>query len=407
MRDFYTYTRKRALLLAPFFCGDAPASRPRFVGEVLAELMQVDVVTSDFDHSRKVKRERQQCPLFDHVIYLDTRPYRSNVSIARLFSHLLFSFEAARYFRKNRDKYDVVYVTTPLNVLAWLAFIQAGAKTTIIDVVDIWPDVLPFPQLTRKAMAPIFAAWKWFFKCAVGKADIVMAVSDSFIREASHYASKSASLKRFYIGHERLMSEVQKQDIFTIAYVGNLGCLYDFETLLDVLAEELLRNKIQIYVIGNGDRQEWLIDEMERRKLHYHFFGAVFEPARLAQILRSCHVGFNGYMNTTAAFSYKATTYFAAGLPIINSMTGDLRHLVEEHGLGKNYEGGDRKQLSDCLLRVMQNGTAVMAANCERFFTAHLEAGKIGAEMKNFFAARLEARWSSSDGGVSVGVCIK
>ncbi len=378
-------------------------SRPRFVGSVLAELMPVDVVTSDFDHLRKVRRERRQCPPFDQVIYLEARPYHSNVSAARLFSHLMFALKSARYFRNNRDKYDVVYATAPLNVLAWLVFKQSGAKAKIIDVVDIWPDVLPFSAFTRKALAPILAIWKWFFRSAVGKADIVMAVSDVFIQEASHYASRRASIKRFYIGHERLVSEVRKQPIFTIAYVGNLGRLYDFETLLDVLADEVLRKKVQFYVIGRGDRQEWLVDEMVRRKLQYHFFDAVYEPARLAEILRSCHAGFNGYINTTAAFSYKAATYFAADLPILNSMTGDMQYLVKEHGLGENYEGGNRKQLRDSILRVMQNGTSVMARNCEKFFASHLEADKVSADMKDFLAAKLYSSRSLEDVSIQVG----
>jgi len=76
--------------------------------------MPVDVVTSDFDHSGKVKRERLQCPPFEQIIYLEARPYHSNVGAGRLISHLLFSFKAAAYFRKNRDKYNVVYATVPL-----------------------------------------------------------------------------------------------------------------------------------------------------------------------------------------------------------------------------------------------------------------------------------------------------
>src|SRR5579859_6280484 len=204
----------RAMVFAPFFNVNAPASRPRAVGEVLAELMPVDVVTSDFDHSGKVKRERRQSLPFDQVTYLETRPYHNNVSAARLLSHLLFCFKSALYFWKSRDQYDVVYATAPLNVLAWLVFKQADAKMKIIDVVDIWPDVLPFPRIVRRVFAPILAIWKWFFKSAVSNADIVMAVSDSFIQEASHYANNRASVKRFYIGHERLISAVPKQPIF-------------------------------------------------------------------------------------------------------------------------------------------------------------------------------------------------
>lgn len=380
---------RRAAVFAPFFSGDAPVSRPRFVGSVLAEMMPVDVVTSDFDHARKSKRDQFSCPPFARVVCLPAHSYRSNVGAARLLSHLDLGLKAAAYFWKNREQYDVVYSTVPLNAMTWLVFILARGKTRIIDVVDIWPDVLPFSPLARKFFAPAFALWKWFFKAAVGKADMVMAVSDEFALEAARYASATAMVKRFYIGHERLAAMTEKQPVFTIAYVGNLGRLYDFETLLDVLAGDELRDRVQLFIIGNGDREGWLLRELEARNLHYCFFGAIYDRARLAEILRSCHVGFNGYINTTAAFSYKANTYLAAGLPILNSMDGDLRRLVAAHRLGENYEGGNRRQLGDCIVRLLRNGTAEMAACCESFFSMQLEATGIGAEMSEFIESSL------------------
>ena len=391
------------MVFAPFFSEDAASSRPRFVASVLAELMPVDIVTSDFDHTRKAKRAFQSCPPFSQMVYLKARPYHSNVSPSRLISHLLFSIKAAVYFQKNRAKYDVVYSTLPLNVLTWLVLSQVGGKKTILDVVDVWPDVLPFPPAVRKAFAPAFAVWKWFFKSAVSKADIVMAVSDSFIREASRYAGVSACVRRFYIGHDQLISAAPKQPVFTIAYVGNLGRLYDFDTLLDVLEQVEIRGNVQLFVIGQGDRQDWLLRELDRRMIRYHFFGPVFESTRLSAILRSCHAGFNGYLNTTAPFSYKAGTYFAAGLPIINSMKGDLHHLVESFGLGENYEGGDRRQLRDCVLRFLQNGTSLMAANSEKFFASHLDSFKVGVEMKMFLATELAKIQRKTERSFGVG----
>src|SRR5271163_4169633 len=175
---------RRGIVLAPFFSMDVPANRPRFIASVLGELMPVDVVTSDFDHGSKKKRQHQQCGLFEKVVYLETRPYKSNVSLERFISHVLFAFSAAAYFRKHREEYDVVYASAPLNMLSWLVFKSAGERIKIIDVIDIWPDVLPFPRWVRRILWPLFAAWKWFFKSGVHKADIVLAVSDRFLEEA-------------------------------------------------------------------------------------------------------------------------------------------------------------------------------------------------------------------------------
>jgi len=382
----------RAIVFAPFFSIDVPANRPRFMASVLAELMPVDVVTSGFDHGSKQKRQHRQCEPFAKVVYLKARPYKNNVSPGRLISHMLFAFNAARYFKKHRNQYDVVYASAPLNELSWLLFRTAGKRTKIIDVIDIWPDVLPFPQLLRRVLAPFFALWKWFFKSGVHKADIVLAVSDQFLDEANKYANRSATAKRFYIGHEALLSSVPKQSVFTVAYVGNLGRLYDFETLLDVLAEPELREQMQLFIIGEGDRQQWLVSQLEERNIRYRYFGAIFDAAKLADILRSCHVGFNGYINISAAYSYKASTYFAAGLPIVNSMGGDLQRLVAELGLGESYKSGNRSELKEALLRMQRNGLEVLAENCDRFFRAELELTSVRTRVKEFLVANLAAR---------------
>jgi hypothetical protein len=112
-------------------------------------------------------------------------------------------------------------------------------------------------------------------------------------------------------------------------------------------------------------------------------------------------------MNTTAAFSYKATTYFAAGLPIINSMQGDLQRLVKEYGLGENYKAGDRADLRACILRLIQNGTTDMAANSERFFASHLESRRIITDMKDFLVAELDKSQRFCKASAGVGVDIK
>lgn len=382
---------RRAVVFAPFHSTDSAADRPRAAASALAQFMPVDLVTSDFDHLSKSRRTVRQCAPFARVNCLKVTAYKTNVSVARLLSHLLFALKAAGYFLRKRDAYDVVYVTTPLNLLAYLVLVVAGPRRRkIIDVVDIWPDSLPFSERTKRVLAPLFAVWKGFFKRSVKRADVVMTVSDSFLREAKEFANNRTRLRRFYIGQTKLGGNSARQPVFTIAYVGNLGHLYDFDALVDVLSEKSLRKSIQLFLIGKGDREEWLLAELERREIPYKHWGIVFDHGRLAEILRSCHIGFNGYIRTTASFSYKATTYLAAGLPLLNSMAGDLQQLVTEKRLGENYKGGDRQQLRDALLRLYDGGAARSAESCQKFFAEQLEEDCIMNEMEEFFANFLE-----------------
>ncbi len=378
----------RALFLAPFYSAETPSCRPRTVACAASRLAKVDVVTSDFDHARKIRREHRQYPGIDNTIYLRTLPYRSNVSIQRFVSHLCFSIRAAMFAFRHASEYDFFYATSPLSTLACLVFSLAGGKPKFLDVVDIWPDVLPFPRSVKVIFAPFFGLWHLFFTLAVRRADAILSVSDSFFNACAIDGMKTG--ERIFIGHPVLQSTVAKDDVFSIAYVGNLGRLYDFSSLILALSDERLRSRIQFVIVGGGDRQEWLISELNKHNIQYQFHGTVYDHAKLAAILRRCHLGFNGYINTTAAFSYKAGTYFAAALPILNSMQGDLWTLVADRGLGRNYTPGDHVALRNAIIDLMSKDIATHTSNVEQFYTSELHPDVITSRLQDFFSKQLQ-----------------
>lgn len=385
-----TASLRRSIVFAPFFSAEMNANRPMSVARVLAEIATVEVVTTDFDHVTKERKDRIQVRPIERIVYLTTLPYRSNVSIVRFFSHVAFSIRAALYFRKNRGRFDIVYVTLPLNVLAWLVLRMAHTQTKIVDVIDIWPDVLPFPSRLVKLARPLFAVWRSLFNRAVARADVMLAVSDSFLIEASKHVHARCQTSRFYIGAAKLQGLVAKENVLTVVYVGNIGRLYDFETLLEVTAD-LGRDSVQFFIVGDGDRREWLLDQLRQRGVAHQYFGVVYDPGELGSILCRAHIGYNGYVNTSAAFSYKANTYFAAGLPILNSMKGDLQNLVTHHGLGLNFTGGDAITLKQCFAQLNESALIEMSQNSRRFFTAELERTKLRQDMLTFLRKCLES----------------
>jgi glycosyltransferase involved in cell wall biosynthesis len=372
-----------AMIFAPSFSADMNANRPLSVACVLSNFANVEVITTDFDHWTKTRKEKKQIAPIGKIVYLKTLPYYDNASVMRLISHLVFSFSAGVYFLRNRKRASIVYATLPFNTLAWFVLRNAGNRWKIADITDIWPDVLPFSFRLQKVFKPIFALWRKFFYEAVASADVMMAVSDSFFEETLKYVNANCQSHRFYLAEVGLLRDVPKNDLLTVAYSGNLGRLYDFETLLEVLSVRGA-GTIQLVIVGDGDRREWLLEELSKREIPFRYFGSVYEPDRLGDILSRAHLGFNGFVNTSATFSTKASTYFSAGLPILNSMDGDLRDLVSERGLGFNYQGGDRTSLERCLAQIDREVLAKMSQNCIRFFASELERAKVREDMQCF-----------------------
>ena len=382
-------------VLAPFFDLRASSNRPRLFADVLSGFGPVDVYTTRFDHGSKADRAVVQSAPYRHIEYVASPPYQSNVSPKRLLSHEVFAARTAAAFYRRRHEYDVVYATAPLAELAAFAFRVGSARLNVLDVVDIWPDVLPFSARLRRAAWLAFRLWRETFNLAVRSADALVAVSDHFLDEALPYF-RGSSAQRFYICGDALPSMgVEKESLLTIAYVGNLGHLYDFDTLVEAASDPSVRGRVQVFIVGDGDRRDPLLAALTRRGVPHTFFGPVYDAERLGAILGRCHLGFNGYLNTTAAFSYKANTYFGAGLPLLNSMQGDLQDLVERYRLGYNYPPGSVPGLLKAIHTVMVDGVGESAENVSLFFAESLERSVVRESVRSHLADLIQTNVTS------------
>jgi glycosyltransferase involved in cell wall biosynthesis len=380
-------TIKKAIILAPFFNEKALSNRPLLVSKVLSRFEDVDIVTTNFDHHTKSFKAPCVPEGNGKIYYIKTLGYKSNISMVRFLSHTLFSIKVALFYLKRRSKYDLVCVTLPLNLVALLIFPFSRNQVKLADVVDIWPDVLPFSKSFKKYLSPLFWIWKRAFRFSIAKSDVLMTVSDTFLDESVKYFKKDLNLaKRFYIGHPELSrTTVAREDELTIVFIGNIGHLYDFSTLLGALSLPELRGKFQLFIIGDGNKRTWLLQQLQLLSIKFKYFGIEYNENALTDILSRCDIGFNGYYNTTAAFSYKANTYIAAGLPIINSMNGDLHSIVEKCGIGYNYVAGDVMSLSECLSSASRDGLQLMAEKSSEFFKKEIDQNVIMNKMELFF----------------------
>lgn len=373
-------------VLAPFFEIDVPNNRPRLFAETLAEFGPVDVYTTAFDHRTKATRPDIQVPGIRRIEYVPSPPYSTNVTPARMWSHEVFAARAAARFLRRRASYDFVYANAPHSELALAAFAASRSRVKVLDVIDIWPDVLPFSDRFRRVARPALWAWRSLFDLSVASADGLLAVSDTFLAEAeTHFRGDPRFARRIYIGGDKLpVGGAPKEDLFTIAYVGNIGHLYDFDALTDALSHPGLRGRVQVFVVGDGDRRRSLLETLALRGIPHQYFGSVYDPDEVGSILGRCHIGFNGYLNTSASFSYKATTYLSAGLPLLNSMGGDLWSLVERLGIGYNYAQGSSSELASRIADATDSNLGKMSENAMQFFERQIDHDVVKGKMRTF-----------------------
>lgn len=300
---------------------------------------ETKVICSDFSHSKKIKEEYKK--KIDLLI-IKTKKYKRNISLKRIYSHVRFSIDVVKKLKK--EQCDLVYVILPPNILGYLVtkYCKKKGIKVITDIIDLWPEALPIPNLLERILdKSMNIIWKKFREKSLERSNYILTESNYFykkLRLEKYNNSKIIYLKK--IGVEKITKKLSEKDlIIRIGYLGNIGAIYDFEGLIKIANELSKFRKVVIEIIGVGEKEKFLKEELKRNNIKFKFHGIIYNEERKKEILSNCDFGFNGYKNNTeVALSYKSIDYFSYGIPILNSAKGDTWDMILEKKVGINYD---------------------------------------------------------------------
>lgn len=339
--------RKKVIVISNFH-EDAAISRSNMAFRYFSDRgFDAVALYSNFSHSLKKIRYFDN----DKFVPLSTIGYGSSLSFNRIFSYFIYSYKVFRYLRKT--SFDILYVNLPPNTLALAVLLnnRKGAKV-IVDILDLWPESFPHNN------NPIKRLFLYVFgilpiqirKLAIKKCDYCITESDFFFNKLdlkNKAKSKTIYLKKFQT-EQSLFSQLS--DDFSIVYLGNLGNIYDFESLFKIIKGIEKYRKVILHIIGLGPMREWLYKKLEDLNIDYRDHGASFDESLKKDILTTCWFGFNGYkQNTEVALSYKSIDYLAYGVPLLNSAKEDTYDLVASKKIGFNFHEDNLDILIDRL----------------------------------------------------------
>ncbi|MGL6101156.1 MAG: hypothetical protein ACRCZ9_05130 [Fusobacteriaceae bacterium] len=299
---------------------------------------KTEVICSDFSHSKKMEEKKSNNEDF---IYIKTKKYSKNLSFKRIYSHIMFSIDVIKELENK--KYDLIYVILPPNILGYLVskYAKKNKILLISDIIDLWPEALPIPNRVRSILdKTVNVIWKYFRNKTLEKSDYILTESKyfyEFLNLNRYKNSKVILLKKLT---ETMKLQIKKSDdeIIRIGYLGNIGLIYDFEGMIEIIEKLSKYKKVVVEIIGIGEREEYLTNSLKNLGIEFNFYGAIYDENKKSQILSQCDFGFNGYKeNTEVALSYKSIDYFSYGLPIINSAKGDTWNMIETQKVGVNY----------------------------------------------------------------------
>ena len=351
--------------------------RYTMIGEALASRgHRVIWWTANFSHHFKRFRSAgwTDIPVTENftIRLVPTREYEKNISLGRIRFELLYAARMHRAACRLTPPNLIIAVNPPQSATFTAALLahRFGAYL-VVDVFDLWPElfVLALPRRLRGISNIIFSPLYSLRRYSLRRAHAVMAVCGDYLA-AAKCAAKMQEFPPadvFFIGvdvgkmrAQRMPVEIREEfalrvgkkdgEIWAI-YPGTLGNNYDIMTLLETSVHLASRGiPASIIIAGEGPLRSAVEDFIGRNSgANLKYIGKL-TPEELQRYYEVCDIGLSPYLGeSTVAMPTKVYDFLAAGLPVINSLPGELERLIATKEFGVQYTAGDSESLFNAI----------------------------------------------------------
>ncbi len=169
-----------------------------------------------------------------------------------------------------------------------------------------------------------------------------------------------------------------EQKIFL--FIGTFGISYELELILEAAKRfsKSGRNDICFILAGAGEKSDVVIQKAA--DLQNVVLPGWIGEKEINALLGRAYAGLISYAKgAPQGLPNKPFEYLSAGLPLINSLEGEMAELVNRYRLGFNYLPGDIEGLCQCIERLASDSSLYeeMSKNASEFFKEYGDADKI------------------------------
>jgi colanic acid biosynthesis glycosyl transferase WcaI len=290
--------------------------------------------------------------------------------VHRLASYLSFNAIATVAGLLSRRTYDVVLCTNGSFFTGITAYVRGLTRHVpfVYNVQDLYPETpVAAGQLTnRRAIAALERLERFMYRHAAHVSVITPAFRDNIA--AKGVPAEKISVIPNFVDTEFIRPLPKANafaaanglaDRFVVTHAGNLGYVYDLDTMLDAAA--LLRNEADILflIVGDGVAKPALQGKAAALGLDNVRF-LPFQPQEDLPWLRAASdVQVSLYRHGSARYSMPSKIYeiMASGRPLLASADrgSDVWNLVEATGCGVCVPPEDAPALADAVLELARN----------------------------------------------------
>jgi glycosyltransferase involved in cell wall biosynthesis len=399
----------------PLPFGRSAAARPWRTG-LLADLLVArghDVTwwTSSVDHFSKTlfvdSPRKVQTASGLALQFLHGCLYTKNISFARLRNHRQIAKQFAVQGPTQLPP-DVILCSYPTIELSAEA-VRYGASRSIpvlLDIRDLWPDEMTarLPRPLRPLARLIFPRMHRDAAYALRGAAGLIAISTRYLEWGLRHARRLKNVNDAVFTHGYPVPEKKRICSDTVQWLSGLGIekskrifwfvgtfvgSIDLSTVIEAARRLVDRPDVQFVFTGSGERDsEW---REQAKGLANVVFTGWCDAQQVGTLASIAWAGLGAYKrDALMSLTNKVFEYLAHGLPILLSLGGEAREIVEGAGCGVFYEPEAAESLESAVRRLSEDQALRdrMARCARQTFEERFSASMVYGRMADHLEAR-------------------
>lgn len=352
-----------------------------------------------FEKGGFINKEYKGIPVTYSWVY--TRPEKG--FIGRMLFYFSFMVSAIFAAYKTKGKYDIVCASSPplfVGISGWLIAKIKGAKF-VFDVRDLWPDVAVKMGALNNEKA--IKAAENIERFIYSKADLITVVTKSFKKSIigkgfSHdkieIVTNGTEPEVFNIKDNKseLRGELNlKKDDYLVSYVGNLGLAQGLNHI--IIAAQIIEQQniedVTFLFVGDGPQKSNLMELVARLGVKNVIFRDRVPLDTAAKYMNASDVLLVPLGDDPIYSQFIPSKLFdsmAASNPVLLSVDGESRWILDEAQAGLYYEAENAKQLSEKIMFLKKHPEKAkeMALNGSKFVEKNYTRDVQAAHMLTF-----------------------
>lgn len=310
---------------------------------------------------------------------------RGNSHFKLFLNYLSYAVSATLKAEFMKEEFDVVLVNQLSPVMMGIpamAYKKKHHKKILFYCLDLWPDSLAAGGIKEESR--IYKLFYKISKWVYNSADMILVTSGMFkdyfkdtlkinnidIKYLPQYAEDLFVQSEYDTAAEIAASSENK--IYNFVFAGNIGDMQSVETIVKAANELCKQSNIIFHIVGDGSK----LNDCKELANHLGLTNVIFYGRRSIDEMPQFYKMANAMLITmkdNKALSYtlpgKMQTYMAAKKPIIGSINGETRRIIEQADCGLCCNAEDYKGLAGLILKFCNSDEkGQMAVNGQKFY---------------------------------------